>query len=207
MEVQLGFFDAIRDLLGLDLRFILAGTVLIGASLYWLRKRKLLTIKISIILMLFYYYLSILLDHIVGIPTIKEFIRLSALGESFFQPNINLIPFVNGLNMEFVLNILLFIPLGFSCPMISKTYEQVKNILFTGIGFSFVIEVSQLFTLHRATDINDIISNTLGTLVGYLCFKGIMKLKYSKSANTNEDMRGLPILYFAVSFIITFIQF
>lgn len=207
MEVQLGFFDAIRDLLGLDLRFILVGIVLIGASLYWLHKRKMLTIKISIILVLFYYYLLILLSHIVGIPTIKEFIRLSALGESFFQPNVNLIPFVNGLNMEFLLNVLLFIPLGFFCPMISKKYEQVKNIIFIGVGFSFVIEISQLFTLHRAADINDMISNTLGTLAGYLCFKGIMKLKYKKSANRNEDMRGLPILYFAVSFIITFIQF
>ena len=206
MEVQLGLFDAIRDLLGLDLRFILAGIVLIGVSLYWLHKRKMLTIKISVILVLFYYYLSILLSHIVGVPTIKEFIRLSALGESFFQPNVNLIPFVNGLNMEFILNILLFIPLGFFCPMISKTYEQVKNVLLIGAGFSFVIEISQLFTLHRATDINDIISNTLGTLVGYLCFEFIMKLKHKKSANRNEGMGWMPVLYLVGAFIIAFIQ-
>lgn len=206
MEVQLGFFDAIRDLLGLDLRFILAGIVLIGVSIYWLHKRKMLTIKKSIVLILFYYYLTILLDHIVGIPTIKEFIRLSALGESFFQPNINLIPFVNGLNMEFLLNVLLFIPLGFFCPMISKTYEQVKNVLLIGAGFSFVIEISQLFTLHRATDINDIISNTLGVVIGYVCFKFIMKLKDKKSADRNEGMGWMPILYLAGAFIITFLQ-
>lgn len=206
MEVQLGFFDAILDLLGLNLRFILAGIVLIGVTIYWLYKRKMLTIKMSIILILFYYYLIILLDHIVGIPTIKELIRLSALGESFFQPNINLIPFVNGLNMEFLLNVLLFIPLGFFCPMISKNYEQVKNVLFIGIGFSFVIEISQLFTLHRATDINDIISNTLGTLIGYLCFRFIMKLKDKKSVNRNEGMVWMPVLYLAGGFIIAFIQ-
>lgn len=205
MEVQLGLFDAIRDLLGLDLRFVLAGMVLIGASFYWLHKRKMLTVKISIVLTLFYYYLTILLSHIVGIPTIKELMRLSALGESFFQPNINLIPFVNGLNMEFLLNVILFIPLGFFCPMISKSYEQVKNIIFTGLGFSFVIEISQLFTLHRATDINDIISNTLGTLIGYLCFKLIMKLKQKKFENRNEDKDGLPILYMLGVFIITFL--
>lgn len=207
MEVQLGFFDAIRDLLGLDLRFILAGIVLIGVSIYWLHKRKMLTIKISIVLILFYYYLTILLDHIVGIPIIKELIRLSALGESFFQPNINLIPFVNGLNMEFILNILLFIPLGFFCPMISKTYEQVKNVLLIGAGFSFVIEISQLFTLHRATDINDIISNTLGALIGYVCFRFIIKLMNEKFVNKNHAMTGLPVLYLVVAFIITFMQF
>lgn len=206
MEVQLGFFDAIFDLLGLDLRFILAGIVLIGASLYWMNKRKMLTIKMSIILVLFYYYLSILLDHIVGIPTIKELIRLSALGESFFQPNINLVPFVNGLNMEFLLNVLLFIPLGFFCPMISKTYQKAKNELFIGFGFSLIIEISQLFTLHRATDINDIISNTLGALIGYVCFRFIMKLRNKRVVDGNVGMSRMTILYLAVAFIITFIQ-
>lgn len=206
MEVQLGFFDAIRDLLGLDLRFVLAGMVLIGASFYWLHKRKMLTIKISIVLTLFYYYLTILLSHIVGIPTIKELMRLSVLGESFFQPNINLIPFANGLNMEFLLNVLLFIPLGFFCPMISTTYQQVKNVLLIGFGFSFVIELSQLFTLHRATDVNDMISNTLGALIGYLCFRLMVKLRNKKSTNGDFGKSGLPVLYLVVAFVIVFVQ-
>lgn len=207
MEVQLGFFDAIGDLLGLDLRFVLAGIVLIGVSFYWLYKRKMLTVKICIVLILFYYYLTILLSHIVGIPTIRELMRLSALGGSFFQPNINLIPFANGLNMEFLLNVLLFIPLGFLCPMISTTYQQIKKVLLIGFGFSLIIELSQLFTLHRATDVNDMISNTLGTLIGYLCFRFMVKLRNEKCANGDFGKSGLPVLYLVVAFIITFVQF
>ena len=207
MDVQLGFFESVFDLLGLDLRFILGGIVLVGGSIYWLHKRKMLTVKIGIVLVIFYYYLGVVLSHIVGIPTIKEWMRLSSLGESLFHPNVNLIPFADGLGMEFLLNIFCFIPLGFFCPLISREYEQVKKAVLIGFGFSFMIELSQLFTLYRATDINDLIANTLGTVIGCLCFKFILKLKQAKSANPNNPPSGLPILYVTAAFVITFLQF
>ena len=127
--------------------------------------------RISILSLVFYYYLCVMLTKIVGIPTLKEYIRLSRLGESFFNPNINLIPFSNGFSFGFILSIFLFIPLGFLCPLISKKYQHIKNTLFIGCGLSFTIEIVQLFTLYRATDIDDLITNIIGTLLGYLCFK------------------------------------
>ena len=207
MDVQLGFFESVLDLLGLDLRFILGGIVLVGGSIYWLHKRKMLTVKIGIVLVIFYYYLGVVLSHIVGIPTIKEWVRLSSLGESLFHPNVNLIPFADGLGMEFLLNILCFIPLGFFCPMISREYAQVKKAVLIGFGLSLAIEISQLFTLYRATDVNDLIANTLGTLIGCLCFRCILKLKKGKFVNSNYAASGLPILYVAAAFVITFLQF
>ncbi len=180
--------------------------MLIGASLFWLHRRQTLTLKTGIILAVFYYYLTVMLSHIVGIPTIKEWLRLSGLGESIWNPNINLIPLADGFSLEFLLNVCCFIPLGFFCPMISRTYERVQNVLLLGFGFSLLIEVSQLFTLYRATDISDLISNTLGTFIGYLCFKCINKFTNHKLANQNRAAFGLPILYLAFAFIITFIQ-
>ena len=203
----MGFFQAILDLLCLDLRFILGGIVLIGASIYWLYKRKMLTVKISIVLVIFYYYLAVILSHIVGVPTLKEFIRLSALGEPLFYPNVNLIPFAEGLSLEFLLNIFCFIPLGFFCPMISKTYVKVKNTLLVGFCFSLAIEIIQLFTLYRVTDINDIIANTFGTAVGCFCFKLIMKSKNKNFADDPRSVAGLPVLYLILTLAITFIQF
>ncbi len=206
MEVQLGFFTAVLDLLGLDLRFILGGIVLIGATLFWLHRKQMLTLKNGIILAVFYYYLTVMLSHIVGIPTIKEWLRLSGLGESIWNPNINLIPLADGFSLEFLLNVCCFIPLGFFCPMISRTYERVQNVLLLGFGFSLLIEVSQLFTLYRATDISDLISNTLGTFTGYLCFKLIRKLRKGNFATENQTSAGLPAVYLLFAFIITFIQ-
>lgn len=65
-----------------------------------------------------YYYLCLLFTNIVGIPSIGEYVRLSQLGEAFFNPNINLIPLSDGFSLSFILNIILFIPLGFLCPII-----------------------------------------------------------------------------------------
>lgn len=45
----------------------------------------------------------------------------------------------------------------------------------TGSFFSLFIELIQLFSF-RATDIDDLLMNTLGTWVGYLLFKVILKI-------------------------------
>ena len=124
-----------------------------------------------------YYYLCMMLVNIVGIPTLNEFIRMSQLGEPFFKPNINLIPFSDGLSFSFVANIFLFIPFGFLCPLISSAYLRVKNVFFIGLGLSLFIEIVQLFTLYRATDINDLLTNVIGTLIGYCCFRFVQKIR------------------------------
>lgn len=124
-------------------------------------------IRILILSLVFYYYLCVMMTKIVGIPTLSEWIRVSGLGESFFHPNINLIPFHDGFRLGAILNIFLFIPLGFLCPLISRHYQSIKHTFFIGCGLSFSIEIVQLFTLYRATDIDDLIMNTVGTLIGY----------------------------------------
>ena len=165
--------------------------------------------RISILSLVFYYYLCVMLTKIVGIPTLKEYIRLSRLGESFFNPNINLIPFSNGFSFGFILNIFLFIPLGFLCPLISKKYQHIKNTLFIGCGLSFTIEIVQLFTLYRATDIDDLITNIIGTLLGYLCFKIAHKL-IAKQSHPLSDFQEpcyiqyIPIAIIAITFIFGF---
>lgn len=211
MEVQLGFFGAYVYLLELKPIFLL-GFVLVGLVLLLIfrRNRGLPKIKITVYVVLMYYYACMLFGNIVGIPTLREFSRLSQLGESLFHPNINLVPFSDGLSLSFILNIFLFIPAGFFCPMISKTYEHVKNTILFGLGLSLIVEISQLFTLFRATDINDLLTNVLGTLIGYLCFRLVVKLKLAKSYSEHGDslekdvLKYLPIIIVALAFIIIF---
>lgn len=213
MEVQLGLFEAIIDLLHLDLRYIISGVVLIGILGYWMFKNHKTLPKFRIIFtsIVMYYYLCVLLGNIVGLPSIKEFIRISSFGESFFNPNINLIPIpLNGLGIDFFLNIFCFIPLGFLCPMLSKTYEeQAKKTLLLGFVLSLIIEISQLFTLYRATDINDLIANVLGTVIGYYIYKFFVKLGVVKSENYLEDTSTscLPKMYVVLALVLTLIDF
>lgn len=142
VSVQLSLFDAIKDLLFVHPVFGI-GIIVICAILVivFRRNKKIPKTKIwilSLVLLALYYYLYIMLTKIVGIPTFKEYIRLSRLGESFFHPNINLIPFSEGVSMGFVFNIFLFIPLGFLCPIISKSYQCVKNVFLSAVDYLFL---------------------------------------------------------------------
>lgn len=214
MKIQLSFFESIMDYLFCLEPIFFFGFFLVGLLLYFVLKKDKSLRKIRIIIssILMYYYCYIILKNIVGIPTVSEFSRLSKLGESFFNPNINLIPLSDGLSLNFILNICLFIPLGFFPPIISKTYERVKNDLLLGFGLSLMIEISQLFTLYRVTEIDDFISNVFGTLLGYFCYKLITNFKFIK---TNSDYnislkkdfsKFIPIIVIVFAFVITFIS-
>lgn len=210
MEIQVSLFDAVIDLLLVKPIFLL-GIVLIVILLAVIFRRhsNIPKAKTVILSMALYYYLYVMLTHIVGIPKLSEFKRLSKLGENFFNPNINLIPFSDGLNLGFVLNIFLFIPLGFLCPLISRAFEQGKKTFWIGFGFSLFIEIVQLFTLYRATDINDLITNVVGTMIGYFCFRliakfGIVKQYSPQEFTEKDDTAYIPFAAMIVAFALGF---
>ena len=100
----------------------------------------------------------------VGIPDIRSLV---------FDPSFNLIPLIDIINDPIsyirneVLNILLFVPLGFLLPILwSKNIFTFKQTIIFAAGLSLLIEVSQIFTF-RLTDIDDVWTNTLGAGVGY----------------------------------------
>ncbi|MGE7094489.1 VanZ family protein [Lysinibacillus sp. NPDC048646] len=66
-------------------------------------------------------------------------------------------------------NILLFMPLGFSIPLRFKVNKFWKVILL-GFFISFLVEVIQLFTSIRSFDVDDLILNTLGAIIGFVLY-------------------------------------
>ena len=169
-------------------------------------KNKLSTSVASILL---FYYLFFLLQNIVGIPYISDLIRILTFGENIFTPNTPLRPIGEGIDIGYVLNIFVFIPFGLLVPFINPTYRSIKRTTFLTFVMSFMIEISQLFTLYRATDINDLIANTLGGMFGILVFIVAEKMSWSKSLipqpeNENTSINILPIVISILSFIIVF---
>ena len=92
-----------------------------------------------------------------------------------FSPRIVYIPFVDMVRgpVDTVLNILLFIPLGFFLPLLYEKYNNISKIAFAAVLISLSVEIAQMFGTG-ATDINDLITNTIGACLGY----GIYKLFY-----------------------------
>ena len=48
-----------------------------------------------------------------------------------------------------------------------------------GILFSLAIELNQLLN-NRITDIDDLFTNTLGAIIGYLLYKALFKMIYKR---------------------------
>lgn len=119
---------------------------------------------------------------------------------------INLLPFSRAIDrVGYFQNILLFMPLGFLLPLIWEGLRKWWCALLAGFSFSLLIEASQLFN-NRSTDVDDLIMNTLGALLGYVLFKvfaRITKWDARKACGSGWE----PVLYIAVLFLGRFLLF
>lgn len=99
-------------------------------------------------------------------------------------------------------NILLFVPLGFFIPLFYEKYNSLLKVTFYGMLASITIEGIQYLTAMNITDIDDVIFNTLGALVGALCyriFEAIFRGKrLEELMNTIKDNKKVNL--FAVAF-------
>ena len=108
---------------------------------------------------LFVLYLCEMFD-VVGIPA-AQYIR--------WEPNISLIPFsdeTHWLGVQRVLNAVMFAPLGFLLPVLWRGCRKWSVTTLAGFLLSLTIEVLQMFCF-RATDVDDLLMNTLGAFLGY----------------------------------------
>lgn len=74
-------------------------------------------------------------------------------------------------------NVLLFIPIGFLLPMVIKKPVWLPHII--GIGISVIIELIQLITHRGLCETDDVLSNSIGFLIGFAFFwliKGLVLL-------------------------------
>lgn len=92
-----------------------------------------------------------------------------------FPFRVNLIPLVNlfdydskrDLLLNVIGNMAMFIPSGIVLPLVYKRLDTFWKVLVTGAGISLCIEIIQLPFSVRATDIDDLILNTIGVIMGY----------------------------------------
>jgi len=139
---------------------------------------------------------------VVGIPTAASW---------HMHPEFNLIPLIDIVNSppdyirNTVLNVILFMPLGFLVPAIWKEYRSLRAVLLMGLALSFFIEVLQIFTF-RLTDVDDLITNTVGTVSGYYIGKLVLFRLPWKLPEKKERGYGMyePVMILAAVFLIGF---
>ena len=102
------------------------------------------------------------------------------------------------------LNVLLFIPLGIFVPCLWPEYRSMMKTVGLGLMTSLGIEILQIFTF-RATDINDVITNVAGTMIGYLIGRLIIK-RFPQLNWLGCKERELYLLYATVVVVMFFTQ-
>jgi glycopeptide antibiotics resistance protein len=72
-------------------------------------------------------------------------------------------PFV----INFVGNVVAFVPMGLLPPLLFKRPLKVWHVLVFSLSVSLLIEGGQLISGRRVPDVDDVILNTVGGLLGY----------------------------------------
>lgn len=153
-------------------------------------------VKQAFVYIIFSFYLAAVLS-LVGFPDITS-LRIDFA--------VNIIPFVDMVS-DFVnacLNVLLFIPFGFLVPILWSEFRNKKRIILTGMGATCIIEIFQIFTF-RTTDVNDIITNTAGTIIGYYVAKRITK-NFTQHIAQNTKNTDLYMICGTVGIIMFLLQ-
>lgn len=103
---------------------------------------------------------------ITGIGSIWDIISKGGLAAAVRQANLSLLPFQSEGLFTYWTNIVMFIPLGFLLPYIWENYRSPVKVALSGFFLSLSIEFAQLAT-NRVSDIDDLLTNTLGAVSGY----------------------------------------
>lgn len=156
------------------------------------------SVKRFLLISLFTLYLCELFDR-VGIPSVQYF---------RWNPLLSLIPFGGeknfGFVLDLVLNTLLFLPFGFLLPILWKKCRSWKMTVASGFLLSLMVEILQMFC-YRVTDVNDLLMNTLGTLLGYLFARGLFHKRWQADSTpgTGSVCDGVSLaVYTAIPLLI-----
>ena len=144
------------------------------------------------IVFLFYLYGVF---HFTGAGTVFDAKRY---GLEWNPGRVNMLPFSDADfdPVGYVLNIFLFIPLGFLLPFIWQRFYPLESVLFAGLSFSALIEISQLLN-SRSTDVDDIILNTAGALAGAVLFRFLSRFRMVRPVHCQNGWAAYAAIFFS----------
>ena len=173
----------------LFLELIFAAIWLIVRSSIWIKNRH-IDLKREAVLLLMYINLAVIIRFtFFPMATVDGHVQPLVFDVATAFPfRVNSIPFVHLFDYEskrdLLLNVIgnaaMFIPSGIVLPIVYKNLNRFWKVFLAGAGISLCIEMIQLPFSVRATDIDDLILNTVGVIVGYGMYAFIQRIKRVK---------------------------
>ena len=177
---------------------LLPGAILLAPVYFLLNRLYFHNTGKSVLYYLFSCYLAVIYV-LVGLPNV-----------TYFRPewNLNLIPFARIIEdwKNSILNILLFVPLGIFLALLWRRFRSAKYAVPTGFLMSLAIELLQILTF-RTTDVNDLITNTLGTYLGFLTISGLQRRFPNLKHVTTADRTLDPVIVSCATLLVMFFMY
>lgn len=104
----------------------------------------------------------------------------------------------NYFDLDHLLNIIIYIPIGLYLKLITKLDN--KKIILIIILSSLIFEIEQSITCIGGLDGTDLVTNFIGGLIGLISFKLInkFKIKYINLMNISLLIISLPLAIYAI---------
>lgn len=84
-------------------------------------------------------------------------------------------------------NIAAFLPFGIFFPLLSRNNRSFWKVSFLSFELSLLVEVIQLVTRVGSCDVDDVILNTVGGMLGYACFKILWIWHWGRSKGAHDE--------------------
>ncbi len=151
----------------------------------WKHEAKLLTVYVCflVIARMVYFPMRLVDGHIGSL--ILDLEKISPLWVNPI-PIVHLFDVYDGRMINIIGNIAMFIPVGIIWPLCFKKLDTLGKTVLSGAGVSLFIEITQLPFYDRCSDIDDLLLNTAGVLIGALIYFGAKQLKKARKSNRGE---------------------
>lgn len=99
-----------------------------------------------------------------------------------------------------ILNILMFVPFGFLLPFLSNKFHAFWKTYLAGFAFTFLIEIVQLVLRRGIFELDDLMNNTVGAMIGYGCYRIVLLII---SIIKKEKSKIVPVLCYQLPVLLT----
>ena len=106
----------------------------------------------------------------------------------------------------------MFVPLGIFIPLVSEKTKRFWIVYLLGAGITCCIECFQLVTKRGVFELDDLLGNTAGTMIGYGIYRLVRYILKKRKEKCKEKvvhiiLFQIPILITGVSFVCIFLTY
>lgn len=84
-------------------------------------------------------------------------------------------------------NVVGFMPFGFILPIVSRRGRKWYNAFLLGFFLSLCIETTQLVFKVGSFDVDDLLLNTIGGILGFICYRIVQKIRIRRKLRAREN--------------------